>query len=220
MNQRLNAIADAAALLFLQQGYSKTQMSHIAKAVGVSVGAIYLDFCGKQEIMHFVLQRAIEPEFAQREFKRPISDGLFVGLEGRVAALLEQTQAGFAEHLADNAAGYSFEALISDAFDLLSRYALGCLFIEKNQFDFPFLAQRYRESRAQFLHTMAEYIRTFIRQGSVRPLEHLTLTTTLIVETLTWWAMDLRFTAFEPCDVPVSLAKEVCLDNIISAYRS
>ncbi len=40
MNDRIKAIADAATLLFLQQGYSKTQISHIAKAAGISVGTI------------------------------------------------------------------------------------------------------------------------------------------------------------------------------------
>ena len=56
LNQRMKAIADAATRLFLQQGYTKTQVSHIAKAVGVSVGTIYLDFTGKKEIMHFILK--------------------------------------------------------------------------------------------------------------------------------------------------------------------
>ena len=63
MNERIKAIADAAAKLFLQQGYSKTQISHIAKAVGVSVGTIYLDFVGKKEILHFVLKCTIDPDF-------------------------------------------------------------------------------------------------------------------------------------------------------------
>lgn len=63
MSSHINAIADAATFLFLQQGYAKTQISHIAKAVGVSVGTIYLDFTGKKEIMHFILKRMMEPEF-------------------------------------------------------------------------------------------------------------------------------------------------------------
>lgn len=50
MNDRIKSITDAAACLFLQQGYSKTQISHIAKAVGVSVGTIYLDFTGKRKL--------------------------------------------------------------------------------------------------------------------------------------------------------------------------
>ena len=50
MNERIKSIASAATTLFLQQGYAKTQISHIAKAVGISVGTIYHDFTGKEEI--------------------------------------------------------------------------------------------------------------------------------------------------------------------------
>ena len=60
LNQRIKDIADAATRLFLQQGYAKTQISHIAKAVGVSVGTIYLDFTGKKEI------NALYPEMYHR----------------------------------------------------------------------------------------------------------------------------------------------------------
>ena len=59
-NERIKAIHDAAVRLFLQQGYARTQISHIAREVGVSVGTIYHDFTGKQEIMHFVLKRSEE----------------------------------------------------------------------------------------------------------------------------------------------------------------
>jgi len=48
VTERIHAIIEAATLLFLRQGYSKTQISHIAKAVGVSVGTIYHDFVGKK----------------------------------------------------------------------------------------------------------------------------------------------------------------------------
>lgn len=51
MNERIKAIADATALLFLRQGYAKTQIGHIAKEIYVSVGTIYLDFAGKKEML-------------------------------------------------------------------------------------------------------------------------------------------------------------------------
>lgn len=219
MNDRMKAIADAATLLFLRQGYSKTQISHIAKAVGVSVGTIYLDFTGKKEILHFVLKCTIDPDFINREFERPITDDLFVGLENEIVAVFEKTGDDFAKHLANNAADYSLEALVSDAFDLLAQYAAGCLFIEKNQFDFKFLADHYKQYRKRFLETMTQYMAVFIENGTVRPMEHLELTTTLIIEILSWWAMDIRFTSFETQNIPLSLAKQLCLDNIISAYQ-
>lgn len=220
MNERIKSIADAATLLFLQQGYSKTQISHIAKAVGVSVGTIYLDFTGKREIMHFVLKCTIDPGFINRDFDRPITDELFAGLEDDIVAVFEKNGDNFAEHLANNAADYSLEALVSDAFDLLYKYAVGCLFIEKNQFDFKFLAEHYKRYRKRFHETMTQYMMVFINNGTVRPIEHIELSTILIIEILSWWAMDIRYTSFETQNIPLSLSKQICMDNIISAYKS
>ena len=218
-NERIRAIRDAATLLFLQQGYSKTQISHIAKAVGVSVGTIYLDFTGKQEIMYFILKCTIDPEFIDRKFERPITDHIFSGLNDEIIAVFEQSASDFSAHLRNGAENYTFENLISDAFDILHRYAVGCLFFEKNAFDFQKLAQYYKKYRLTFLETMMEYIQIFIEKGTVRPMEHLKLTTTLIIEILTWWAMDMRYTSFETNDIPVELAKKICMDNIITAYQ-
>lgn len=219
MNGRIKSIADAATYLFLQQGYSKTQISHIAKAVGVSVGTIYLDFTGKKEILHFILKCTLEPDFINRNFDRPITDDLFAGLENDIVSMFEKISNDFARHLLDNAADYTLEALILDAFDMLSQYAVGCLFIEKNQFDFPFLAEHYKQYRKRFLETMTQYMAAFIKRGRVRPLEHLELSTILIIEILSWWAMDVRYTSFETQDIPSGIAKELCLDNILSAYQ-
>lgn len=219
MNQRIEAIANAATRLFLQQGYAKTQISHIAKAVGVSVGTIYLNFTGKKEIMHFILKCTIDPTFANQEFERPITDELFVGLESEIIEVFQKSGSDFEKNLESDIDTYSFEELISDAFDILAQYAVGCLFIEKNQFDFKNLAQHYKIYRKHFLDTMIHYMEIFIEQGTVRPLEHLELSTTLIIEILSWWAMDIRYTSFETQDISLDLAKKICMDNIISAYK-
>lgn len=219
MNERIKAITDAAALLFLQQGYSKTQISHIAKAVGVSVGTIYLDFTGKKEIMHFILKQTIVPDFMEQEFELPITEDAFDDLEQDIVTLFEKLGDAFASHLGDDVSAYSFGALISDAFDLLAKYAVGCLFIEKNQFDFPLLATHYKKYRRRFLETMTQYVEGFIAKGIVRPLEHVELSTVLMIEILSWWAMDMRYTSFELQNIPLEQAKRICMDNIISAYQ-
>lgn len=218
MNQRIQAIAEAATRLFLQQGYAKTQISHIAKAVGVSVGTIYLDFTGKKEILHFILKCTVDPAFSEQEFERPITDDLFIGLEEEMIEAFQNSASDFGRYLGD-VNGYRFEKLISDAFDLLSRYAVGCLFIEKNQYEFKSLARHYKIYRKQFLDTMVRYMEAFIQQGTVRSLEHLELSTTLIIEILSWWAMDIRYTSFETQQISLDLAKQICMDNIISAYQ-
>lgn len=218
-NQRIKSIREAATLLFLQEGYKKTQISHIAKAIGVSVGTIYHDFTGKREIMHFVLKCTIAPEFIEQEFERPITDDLFTGLEDEIIATLEATWEELSANLS-HIEDYGFEALISDAYDLLSRYAVGCLFIEKNQSDVKRLTEYYKSYRKKFFEIIIQYVNSFIECGIIRPLEHVELSTTLMIEILTWWAMDRRYISFEKTEIPDTLAKEVCLDNIITAYKN
>lgn len=217
-NERIKAIHDAAVRLFLQQGYARTQISHIAREVGVSVGTIYHDFTGKQEIMHFVLKGTITPGFLDREFERPVTDELFQGLEDEIMAVFRKSADAFSGRFREGSENYDFASLISDAFDMLAQYAVGCLFIEKNQFDFPALARDYREYRKRFFTAMTDYLTIFMEKGMIRPLENKELTTVLIVEQLAWWAMDIRYNSFEAHPISLADAKNVCMDNLIHAY--
>lgn len=217
MERRIDIIRREATKLFLRQGYAKTQISHITKAAAVSVGTIYHDFVGKKEIMHYILKCTIEPEFAEQEIKRPITDELFANLDNEIIATLSASQEAFSARLQDD--DYHFEEMISDAFDLLLKYAAGCLFIEKNQYEFKVLAGHYNQRREQFFHTMESYIKGFIEKGEVRQVEDVALTTTLIVELLTWWTMDRKYIPYTENDVSDQMAKAVCLDNIIAAYK-
>lgn len=219
LTQRINSITEAATSLFLRQGYSKTQISHIAKAVGVSVGTIYHDFVGKKEIMHYILKCTVQPEFADKTIETPISDENFAGLEQEIVQVLEENAKKFEMPLKNALDEYNFESLISDAFELLSKYAVGCLFIEKNQYDFPFLAKHYKAYRKRFLTTMAKYFGVFMEKGIIRKIDNIELTTILIVEILSWWAMDIRYTSFEINHISMEAAKAVCMDNIIAAYK-
>lgn len=218
MNTRIQKITDAATLLFLRQGYNGTQISHIAKEVGVSVGTIYLDFAGKKEIMQFVLKTTLSPDFMNREFERPITNDIFGNIEQEIEEVFITTAKEFGSHLEDKSQEYFLEHLVSDAFDLLARYAVGCLFIEKNQHDFPKLSKSYRAYRKDFFETMRAYLSNFKEKGLLRPVEHIDLATAMVIEILAWWAMDRRYIAFEHSAIPLELAKETCIDAIVSAY--
>jgi len=66
---------------------------------------------------------------------------------------------------------------------------------------------------------MERYLNIFVKKGTVRPLEHLDLSTMMIIEILSWWTMDRRYISFETTDIPLELAKEICMDNIVFAYK-
>lgn len=154
--------------------------------------------------MHFILKCTIEPDFLNREFDRPIADDLFVGLEEEIISAFEISAEQFAKNLELVGNNYRFWDFISDAFDTLSRYAVGCLFLEKNYMDCPVLAKQYNKYRTKIFHTMKEYMARFMEQGMIRQIKNIELTTTLIIEILTWWAMDMHYTSFETSDVPAS----------------
>lgn len=218
MKNRRKEIADAAALLFCRKGYAGTKISDIAGEIGVSVGTIYHDFVGKKEILQYVFKCTADPAFAEKELVRPVDGRYFADWENETAHCFAVAERDFAARLGDG--DYTFGELVSDAFDFLARYAPVCLFIEKNGFDFPALAERYSESRMRFFATMRSYFRQFSEHGELRPVENERLTVTLVVEMLTWWAMDMRYTAFRPEEaVSLAEAKRVCADNLTAAYR-
>lgn len=215
---RMRTIHDAAARLFLRQGYAQTQISHIAREAGISVGTVYHDFVGKQELLRFILECAVDPAFMERDFQRPITSELFDGQENRLIRVLEETADTFVGNLSRVGWDYSFQNLLSDTFDLLSRCGVGCLFLEKNPLVFPALTAYYRHYRENFFATMAEYLRRLQECRQLRTLEDPELTAVLILEQLSWWAMDVRWTAFETRDIPPERARAVCLDNLLAAY--
>lgn len=56
-----DAILDAAELMFHRQGVSRTSLSDVAQAAGVTRGAIYWHFKDKADLFHAMMERAILP---------------------------------------------------------------------------------------------------------------------------------------------------------------
>lgn len=219
MENRLQLIGEAAAALFINQGYARTQIKDIASKIGLSTGMIYVYFKGKREILHFILKCAVDPDFLCRDFVYPIGETLFSGLDGEIEAVLRENSRRFGAPLAAGDRDYPFGQMLSDAFDTIARYGTGCLILEKNLRDVGAPGDAYLEYRKTFCSQVLAYLQSYIRQGSVRPLSHPELTAQLIIETLAWWGMHVMNDVFEiQRDIPPHLAKEVCLDNLLNAY--
>lgn len=60
-DQRPDEVLDAALSLFVEQGYAHTSVAQIAKAAGISKGAVYLYFPSKQALLEGLVQRAVAP---------------------------------------------------------------------------------------------------------------------------------------------------------------
>ena len=221
MENRLQTIYEAACSLFINKGYMRTQMKDIAKEIGLSTGMLYVYFKGKKEILEFILKCTIAPDFIDQEFHYPIDELPFEGLTDEIVVALQENHQTFSEPLSRQAEGYSFEQMLSDAFDTISRYGTGCLVLEKNINDVGKLGGYYLNYRKEFFNHILAYVNLYISNGEVREVKHPELTAQQIIETLSWWGMHVQNDAFEPQkNIPRALAKEICLDNLIHAYKS
>ncbi|MBN2434452.1 MAG: helix-turn-helix transcriptional regulator [Spirochaetes bacterium] len=216
MISRCQEICKAASTLFIRQGYSRTQINHIAKSIGVSVGTIYHEFAGKKEIMQFVLKCTISPEFLDRELKKPITEDLFCNLNMDIETKFDSVLNEFSTHTSKK--NYSFENYISDAFDLVSQYAVCILFIEKNQYEFETLAAYYTKFRARFFDIMKTAFTNFIDKGDIRTPKYIDYAVLHIIETLTLWGMDIHYKNYNVLNISPETAKNVVFDNLIPLF--
>ncbi|WP_414732818.1 TetR/AcrR family transcriptional regulator [Acetobacterium carbinolicum] len=219
MENRMELIFDAASHLFINKGYARTQMKDIAKEIGLSTGMLYVYFTGKRDILSFLLKGTITPVFVTQEFELPICSVRFDSLDNEIMEAFEQNTKAFSAHL-DDITNYPLEQMLSDAFDIISKYGIGCLLIEKNQDDLGKLTGYYKEYRQKFYDQMLSYITKYMQNGTFRPVEFPQYVARLIVETLSWWGMHISNDAFEiQKNISVEMAKSVCMDNLVHAYK-
>ena len=65
--QTRHDLLDAAELLFDQQGVSRTSLADIAKAAGVTRGAVYWHFKNKSEVLAAIVERVHLPFMQELE---------------------------------------------------------------------------------------------------------------------------------------------------------
>jgi len=221
LDPRLWQIYLSASKLFVHQGYSKTQIGHIVRETGISTGAIYDLFAGKQALFQFVLQCTMDPEFIHGLQQLPIQEIAFSALEQQVHSCLDEVVMRFGAPLRKGDADYSCPQMLSDAFELLSQYRTGCLLFEANPAVYPDLFRYYKEYRLKFYQTVLEYVQRFIENGILRAQLNPGHTAKFIIETLYWWSMHIHYDGFNPSmAIPEESAKEICLDALIHAYQA
>ena len=220
VDTRITRIYDVASRMFILQGYSLTQIDHIVKEAGISVGSLYDLFSGKKAILKFILKCTIDPAFMDHDIKLPITEDLFENLNDEVKIFLEEKDRQFSEPLAQQAENYSFEQMLTDAFDVIQRYRIGCLIIEKSPSSYGRLFEYYRNYRKRFYVSILEFLKLYTEKGVIRKVESLELAVIFIIESMTWWAMDIRYDTFEPLDhISDEIAKRTCLDTLVNAYK-
>jgi AcrR family transcriptional regulator len=216
---RLKTIFEEASKLFISKGYARTQISFIANASGISVGAIYTLFTSKKAIFNFVLKCVIDSDYIESNIQLPVKESDFTALENDILEFCQGNNRNFEKHLNDSDDSYNFEQMLSDVFDILAKYGVGFLILQNNGTDCGAPYKNYVAFRKLFCKDVKKYVFKFMKQGKLRELEYPEYHARLIVETLSWWGMHIKYDAFETNPtISQEISKKVAVDALLHSY--
>jgi AcrR family transcriptional regulator len=217
-DNRLYDIVTAAGRLFVLKGYHQTQISDIAKDTGISTGSIYNLFAGKKAIFQFVLACIFDENFILKDRTLPITEMDTHELEKQIVERFEASMKDIFQHTSGETVNTpSFRDVLSKAFDFISKYGTGLLIFERNTSGWQDLCAVYFERRKTFIKAFENCVDLYIQKGEIRHLEQPEHHTRLIIETLSWWGMHVKYT-YSDIHVDAADAKKIVMDALVHAY--
>lgn len=213
---RLGKVKDIACRLFINEGYSRTQIRDIAKEAGISIGAVYLLFASKKAILDFALQCGIDPAAINKEYELPLCEDQFASMQNDLMVAFYKKGIQFAEPITSDAQGYSFENMLFDAYDIIDVYGTCSLILENNPQGCGKLGPFYIQYKQRFFDTFLRFINIYMERGEVRPLQHPERSVRLMIDTLYDWAVRVCYDGGP--EIPPDERKEVCMDALVHAY--
>jgi AcrR family transcriptional regulator len=191
---RLDALVDAAAEAFSRNGYRRTQMADVARALGVSAGTLYGYVAGKEALFDLVVQRAFldEPQPPpELPVPTPERDELAAHVRRRLGRRAQHRwlEAALSREgpPADPAAEVA--GVVGELFDYLSRHHRGLALLERCAADRPELAELYFGRSRRGLHERLErWIALRTEQRVFRQVPDVEATARLVVESAAYVA--------------------------------
>jgi AcrR family transcriptional regulator len=217
-DNRLYDIVAESGRLFVLKGYNQTQISDIAMATGISTGSIYNLFVSKKAIFQFVLACIFDENFILKDRTLPIAEMDTHELEKQIEERSEASMKDIFQYTSgDDENVPSFRDVLSKAFDFISKYGTGLLIFERNTSGWQDLCAVYYERRRVFIKAFETCVDQYIQKGEIRHLEKPEHHTRLIIETLSWWGMHVKYD-FSDIHVDAADAKKVVMDALVHAY--
>jgi AcrR family transcriptional regulator len=192
---RFSELLDAATRVFLAQGYRRTQMEDVARAMGVAKGTLYLYVESKEALLDAVLRHADEPRPipapAELPLATPRSEDTLAAVERRLAqeGVLPVLSAALARARVTDARA-ELEAVLAELYDALARHRTGIKLLDRCALDYPELAKVWsRAGREGALALLARYLDDRARRGRLRRFEDGEVLARIALETLVFWAV-------------------------------
>jgi AcrR family transcriptional regulator len=191
--RRLRELVEAALNVFCQQGYERSQMADVAKAMGVAPGTIYLYVEGKEALFDLAIRHAVAdgPDWLD-DLEVPVpapEPGSTLGFlqevfgrEGQWPALANALGSAAAEDIRAE-----LDGVVREQYRLMTRHRRGLMLLARSALEFPGLSEVFVLGlRRRLLDGLASYLSARIAAGRIRPLTNVAATVAVMTQTIAW----------------------------------
>lgn len=189
----LSDLLEAATKVFTAKGYRQTQMSDIAREMGVSQGTLYNYVKSKEALFLLVCEHGFSDGPIEPPDKPPIAPPSFEAMLQRIRAQMSTLRldalsaALRTKHVAD--ARTELEGVLREFYSLIERTRHGFDLVERSASDVPEMAQiLFVEGRRKGVGAFRRYLTSRIESGQFKPVPDAATAARFITETVTWFA--------------------------------
>jgi AcrR family transcriptional regulator len=191
--KRMRALIEAALGVFCRQGFERSQVADVAKAMGVAVGTVYLYVESKEALFDLVVRHTSEESPAWLDaLEVPVrtpAPGSTVeylrsvfGRENQWPVLAE----ALARESADDPQR-ELEGILREQYQLMRRYRMGLLLLTRSALEFPGLSEVFVLGlRQKLLTQLVRYIDSRVIAGQLRPPKNSFASAAVITQTIAW----------------------------------
>jgi len=222
-DDRVEQLVDCATAVFIERGYTLTQMADVAAALGVAKGTLYLYVEGKEALFDLVARYADAPRpFAKRPslpVRTPKPGATLRYVRERIAQ--SQVPPTLARALAGKRvddARAEFEAIVRELYDTLAANRRGIKLLDRSARDYPELAALWFEGgRGGLITLLGQYLDERVRRRVFRSVPNTTVAARFVIETATFWAVH-RHSDPHPQVVDEAVAKDTVVQFLARAF--
>jgi AcrR family transcriptional regulator len=203
---RLGEILVAAQSVFGRHGYRRTQVSDVARELGVSSGLVYHYFESKEALFHTTLDRALAPD----EFVAPSSLPVATPERRETLAMVRRhAERWVAAPLLEVALANDrpsdpraeLESIVSAFYDGAERRRIGADLLERSALERPDLAALwFGELRRVHFDNVTRYIQKRIDAGQLRNLPDAGIVARIVIEIVVFFSRHRHRDPYEQLD--------------------
>jgi AcrR family transcriptional regulator len=222
-DNRIEQLVDCATAVFIERGYTLTQMADVAAALGVAKGTLYLYVESKEALFDLVARYADAPRpFAKKpslpvRTPRPGTTVRYVrerlaqsGVPPTLATALDGKRAGDARA--------EFDTIIRELYDTVAANRRGIKLLDRSARDYPELAALWFEgARGGLIGLLTRYLDERVRRRVFQPVPDTAVAARLIIETVVFWAVH-RHSDPHPQVVDDAVAKDTVVWFLTRAF--